>query len=314
MGVGWQERLRFNELDPPSDGLAAMGRALVGRRVEVVEVRRLAGGVDAATHAVRFEPGGSYVVKRLRGLAAGSLVDELDRLRFARRAPVATPEPIAVDTQGAWFGHPALVMGLLPGASVIHPEVGSWIDELAKALAAVHSSGLDDQVPAVLRKPHAGIAWQPAPPEDLPRTPKVGALIEIGQSLARHPGTGERPDVLLHHDFHHRNVLWHDGHVTGVVDWNEARIGPALCDVGYCSIDLAMSHGLDATERFATAYTAATDTPIDDLHRWQCLWTANAMRWIDLWIAAFHQAGIDVSLPLARRRLDQLADHILHHL
>lgn len=313
-GVGWEERLRFNAADPAAGGLAAMGRALLGRRAEVVEVRRLAGGVDAATHAVRFEPGGWYVVKRVRGPAAGSLAGELDRLRFARRAPVATPEPVALDAAGAWFGHPALVMGLVRGAGVFHPGVGSWIDELARALAAVHSCGLDDDVPAALREPHAGVAWQPAPPEELPRTARVAALVEVGRSLAQGcEGVGP-PDVLLHHDFHHGNVLWDDGRVSGVVDWNEARVGPALCDVGYCSVDLAMTHGLDAAERFADAYTAATGTRLDDLRPWLCLWTANAMRWLDLWIVGFREAGIDLPLPVARRRLEQLADDTLPHL
>lgn len=236
-----------------------------------------------------------------------------ERLRFAWRAPIATPEPVAVDA-GGWFGHPALVMRLLPGRSVFHRRIGSWIDEVARTLAAVHSTVLDDEVPPVLRAPHAGIAWQPAPSKELPRTARLQALVDAGLSLAQRSETAGPPDVLLHHDFHHRNVLWQDGQVTGVVDWNEARVGPALCDVGYCSVDLAMTHGLDAAERFTGAYTSATGAPLDDLDPWQCLWTANAMRWIGHWMVGFREAGIDVSLPLARQRLDALADHLRHNL
>jgi len=214
-----------------------MARELSGSRAEVVDVRRLSGGVDAATHAVRLDPGGWCVVKRVRQSAVGSLAGEFDRLRFAQRAPVATPEPVALDVEGSWFGHPALVMGLVAGRSVVHDGTGSWIDELAETLAAVHSTALDGEIPSVLRAPHAGSAWQPGSPSELPRTDRVLALIDAGLSLSNGSELDGSGDVLLHHDFHHGNVLWRAGQVTGVVDWNEACLGPALCDVGYCSVD-----------------------------------------------------------------------------
>jgi aminoglycoside phosphotransferase (APT) family kinase protein len=312
--VEWDERRRFNASDPPAGGLALMARELAGRRAIVVDVRRLAGGVDAATHAVRLEPGGWLVLKRVPAARAASLVREADRLRFAQRAPVATPEPVALDAEGAWFGHPALVMGLVPGASELHPATGSWIDDLAATLAAVHSTSLDGEIPPVLRAPHAGIAWQPGPPDELPRTTRVQALVDIGLSLAADPAPEGAGGVLLHHDFHYGNVLWQADRASGVVDWNEARIGPALCDVGYCAVDLATTHGRAASERFTAAYATAAGTDLDGLDRWLCLWIANALRWIDLRIAGFREAGIAVSRPLVRRRLTDLADHTLAHL
>jgi Ser/Thr protein kinase RdoA (MazF antagonist) len=155
------------------------------------------------------------------------------------------------------------------------------------------------------------MAWEAPPPAELPRTPRVQALVDAGLSVRE---AGGRADVLLHHDFHHGNVLWHGDRVTGVVDWNEARLGPAVCDVAYCSVDLAMTRGLGAADRFTGAYTALGGGDLDGLARWHCLWTANAMRWIGHWIAGFHEAGIDLPLPVARRRLVELADRTLAEL
>lgn len=312
--MGWDDRLRFNASDPPAAGLVLMARELAGGLGKVVEVRRLAGGVDAATHAVRLEPGGWLVVKRVRAQGAGSLAGEFDRLRFAQRAPIATPEPVALDVDGSWFGHPALVMGLVPGDSVFHDGTGAWIESLAEALAAVHSTPFGDEIPSFLQAPHAGIAWEPAPPAELPRTARVQALVDAGLSLKQDSKGDRSGGVLLHHDFHHGNVLWRAGRVTGVLDWNEACLGPALCDVGYCGVDLAMTHGPDASEMFTNAYAAAVGARLDDLDRWQCLWTANAMRWVKYWISSFQESGIDLPLPVARQRLVELADRTLRRL
>ncbi len=316
-----EDHLRFNASAPTAAGLTAMGRQLAGRPVAVGAVRRLTGGVDAATHAVRLDPGGWVVVKRGRAPQVASLAKEYERLRFVERVPVATPAALALDTAGDWFGHPALVMGRLPGGSAGPTGAGPWIDRLAETLAAVHATPLGGEIPAVLRAPHAGIAWQPAPPSEVPRTARMQALVDAGLALAERvdragrAGQGGRggrgDDVLLHHDFHRRNVLWRADRVTGVVDWNEARLGPAACDVAYCSVDLAMLDGLDVAARFEAAYVATTARELPDLDRWRCLWIANARRWLRWWLAAFREGGSDVSLPLARRRLAELADRSL---
>ena len=290
-----------------------MVRALSAGTAAVVEVRRLAGGVDAATHAVRLDRGGWLVVKRAAPAHAKSLDGEFKRLEFARRAPIATPDPIGLDADGSWFGHPALVMSFLPGRGTLPEESPSWIDNLAQALAAVHSTRIDGDVPAVLRAPHAGRVWEPAPATELPRNRRVDALVEAGLSVRERPGDRTDAEVLLHHDFHHGNILWHGSRVTGVLDWNEARLGPPDCDVAYCSVDIAMTHGLEAAERFIAAYTVV-GARLAELRRWQCLWTANAMRWIKYWITGFHEAGIELSLPAVRRRLDAFADRLLGEL
>ncbi|MGZ4494804.1 MAG: phosphotransferase, partial [Nocardioides sp.] len=62
--------------------------------------------------------------------------------------------------------------------------------------------------------------------------------------------------AFLHRDFHLGNVLWHDGEVTGLVDWVETSWGPAALDVAHARTYLAMLHGGDAADRFGQAYDA----------------------------------------------------------
>jgi aminoglycoside phosphotransferase (APT) family kinase protein len=274
----------------------------------------LTGGVDASTHAVRLEPGGWVVLKRSWTVAGRSLAEEFERLVFAQSLAIPTPTPVAVD-EGDWFGRPALVMSRLPGRSGLRGAPGRWVTDLAEALAAIHDVVLPADLPGVLRAPHAGFMWRPPEPAQLRRTARVERLFEVAlqlqNDLTDEPATG----VLLHHDFHHGNVTWRAGRLVGVLDWNEARIGPADSDVAYCSVDLAMTHGAAVADQFSRAYQAAAGRPLDDLLRWQALWIANDMRWISYWVTGFHHAGADhLTVPLLRRRLRTFADHVLARL
>ncbi|NYE75087.1 aminoglycoside phosphotransferase (APT) family kinase protein [Microlunatus parietis] len=57
-----------------------------------------------------------------------------------------------------------------------------------------------------------------------------------------------RPDptagrTLMHGDYHPGNLLWRDGALTGVIDWNGARLGSRWFDVAYCRADVAALFG-----------------------------------------------------------------------
>lgn len=65
------------------------------------------------------------------------------------------------------------------------------------------------------------------------------------------------PDAFIHRDFHPGNVLWQQGKVTGVVDWQSASTGPAVMDVGHCRVNL-FRYGLDAADQFTASWEELT--------------------------------------------------------
>jgi aminoglycoside phosphotransferase (APT) family kinase protein len=312
----WDDRMLFNASPHSKDGLLRMATALGWPAGQPLTVRRLMGGLDAATHAVRLEPSGWVVLKRSWSLKPDSLAGEFVRLGLAKPSNVPTPEPLAFDAEGAWFGRPALVMSRVPGHPVRRVKPGPWLWELAAALANVHATPLPTGPPAVVGAPHAGVTWQPAEADKLARTDRVRRLIATATELQDDLRRCSPPAVLLHHDFHYGNVTWrNNGRLGGVVDWNEACLGPAACDVAYCSVDLAMTHGSAAAETFAQAYASIAGRQVDDLRRWQALWLANDMRWVGYWVLGFHEAGrSDLTLPVLRRRLRTFGDFVLRRL
>ena len=249
--MSWQQRRAFNATSPDPEGLARLARDVAGSDARVTALRRLRGGVYASTHAVRVEPGGWLVLKRTWSSDPRSLTGEWHRLAAVESAHVPTPTPIALDVTGGWFGRPALVMSRLPGTSTLERHADAWIDGMAEALAEIHEVAVSVDVSATIGRDHAGATWAPASPDVLRRTPLVESLIEVAGTLQADLRCDGAGGVLLHHDLHQGNVLTRRGRLSGVIDWNEACIGPPECDVAYASVDLAMVIGRRAADRFA---------------------------------------------------------------
>jgi aminoglycoside/choline kinase family phosphotransferase len=110
--------------------------------------------------------------------------------------------------------------------------------------------------------------------------------------------------VVLHRDYHPGNVLWHEGTVSGVVDWPNACRGVAGLDVGHCRRDIVMTHGIEVAEAFLSAYGDASGRAPDTL--------CDALALLDIShvtnVTPYHAYGrTDLTVDLTRARLDEYA-------
>jgi aminoglycoside phosphotransferase (APT) family kinase protein len=177
---------------------------------------------------------------------------EAAALEEARKASLLAPRLVAYAADGAGFGAPVVLMTFLTGSVVLRPaDLPGWLAGLARELAAIHrhtapalawhySSWVD---PAALAPP----AWT--------TMPRAWARA-IDLVLGAKPGVN---CVFLHRDYHPTNVLWHQGVVTGIVDWINACRGPAGVDVAHCRSNLAMMVGPEAADQFLAAYGAVAE-------------------------------------------------------
>jgi len=260
---------------------------------------------------VLLDRAGWVVLKRSFGSDPTAFRGEHDRLAFASGIDVPTPAPIALDAEGRWFGRPALVVTYLPGRTTLHDAPGAWIDELALALGAIHRHPIRGEIPRALRAPHAGLEWRPADPSRLPRTARTERLLDIATAMQASLRAAASDHRLVHHDLYHRNVLWQRGRVSGVVDWNEARLGPPVCDVAYCSVDIAMTAGAATADQLVERYQADVGA-IPDVRRWQALWICAQLAWLDLWHAGLRPSqAAHLTMPTIRARLRALADRVI---
>lgn len=237
------------------DVRAALAWAASRTGTRVAAVRELEGGSTGEMLALRDDRGGRAVLRlitrepwRTHGAALSTRESEVQRMLVDTDVPA--PRSIALDADGRACEHPAHLMTLVPGETDVGRVDPASLAALADLLATIHGV-----VPTVEVRPYQSWAWE-------------AKFVVPG--WARHRDVWERAfDILrgappqfeptfLHRDFALRNVLWHDGAVSGVVDWVETSIGPAWLDVAHCSTNIALDHGNAAADAFADAYVSRT--------------------------------------------------------
>jgi aminoglycoside phosphotransferase (APT) family kinase protein len=286
-------------------GLVAGGR--------LVSMERLRGGIGARNHALTIEaPGGERQRFVLRRFFAGKTgrhhrADVLFKnLALLEAAGVTAPRPVLLDTQGAFFGTPAVVMTRLPGKVLVGPRrEDDWLRQLGDAIAAVHEvtprshdlSGL----PSFL-KPGMRAELDRGLPGHLNRSPLAR---RVHQVLTDHLDVvAELEPVLVHDDYWPGNTVWFRGRLTGIVDWTTAEVGDRRADVAQCRIDLLFIHGPDAPEGFLRAYEEAAGMELPDLWYWDLFRGIRALASYRRWLAGYHDLGLrEITPALMHRRL-----------
>ena len=75
--------------------------------------------------------------------------------------------------------------------------------------------------------------------------------------------------VLLHGDFWPGNILWRDGQIVGVIDWEDAALGDPLADIANSRLELLWAFGVEAMQRFTDHYQSLADIDFANLPYWE---------------------------------------------
>lgn len=100
------------------------------------------------------------------------------------------------------------------------------------------------------------------------------------------------PRVLVHGDFWTGNVVWSEGRVVGILDWDNASLSSPGVDLGKARLDLALKHGVSAADEFLDEYTRIAGAPGDQVF-WDLRMALDGMpdpgRW---WVPTYHRLGL----------------------
>jgi aminoglycoside phosphotransferase (APT) family kinase protein len=234
------------------DWSAALAWAGTTTGSPVVASRPLEGGSTSAMLALRHEDGADTVLRliteqpwRDHGPALSSR--ERDAQLSLAGSDVPAPQSLGLDADGIATGVSGHLMSRLPGLG--RESLGdSEVSAMAEMLATIHAHRPEQPF-----RDYETWAWE-AKWVVPPWTRHPAAWERAFEVLA-----GPEPDfepTFLHRDYGHRNLLWTDGAITGVVDWVETSSGPRWLDAGHAATNLAVAFGLDPAHRFLELYAA----------------------------------------------------------
>ncbi len=214
----------------------------------------LPGGMTSTMMVLRDDRGHDWVLRLMTNEPWRSHGTELVRREHAAfealdGSGLPLPSSLAVATGDDGPSAAAHLMTRLPGSPATDLSDCS-LEAMAELLSAIH-----EVRPATPFREYQSWAW-PAK--------------WVVPDWSRHPDSwerafallaGEPPEyepIFLHRDFSHRNLLWSDGAISGVVDWVETSTGPAWLDVAHAATNLAVLCAPGLARTFLEAYERAS--------------------------------------------------------
>jgi aminoglycoside phosphotransferase (APT) family kinase protein len=252
-------------------------RDALAPRGHVTRVRLLRGGVSASVHLVHLvDLAGerrAVIVRRYGDhylpAQASPSEREFKVLEVLARASFPAPRPLMVDAEGGPFGSPTVVMTRVPGRSSLRPpDLPNYVQQMARTLADLHRlpthalGFLSDQREMVAQVLRA----RPVTDDPLQLHVWEAATVEWSRISQL-----DEQRVLVHGDYWPGNVLWARGRLTGIVDWEQPRLGDFVKDVATCRGDLWVLFGQTAADAFLREYERAAAINVRELRFWELL-------------------------------------------
>src|SRR6266571_2831379 len=251
----------IQKMDPQSKLLRTWElKGGISARVTALEIERL----DGQTKKMIVRQHGAVDLKRNPHVAA----DEFKLLQLLQSVGVAAPMPYHLDQSGEIFSTPYVVIEYIEGKTEFAPsDVPDLILQLATHLSRIHAvdcSYLDVCFLPQQEKRYAEkLRKRPTNVDESIDERHIRDVLESVWPLAQ-----RNKSVLLHGDFWPGNILWKDGQLVAVIDWEDAALGDPLADVANCRRETLWAFGIDGMRSFTHQYQALTTIDFTHLPYW----------------------------------------------
>jgi aminoglycoside phosphotransferase (APT) family kinase protein len=235
----------------------------------------LRGGISAQVTALEIEGADGETQKMVvrqhgeedRQANPHIAADEFKLLQILQVEGVAAPRPYFVDSSGEIFPEPYVVIEFVEGKPGFPPDaIDASLGQFAAYLARIHK--VDGTIPELGFLPEQtqrlSDRLQKAPVgDDLLNEGRIRELLKAAWPLAQ-----RNPAALLHGDYWPGNILWQDGRIMAVIDWEDAVLGDPLADVANARLEILWAYGQAAMEQFTAQYQALSAIDFIDLAYW----------------------------------------------
>lgn len=263
----------------------------------------LQGGISAQTTALEIAlPDGQINKLVVRQPSAWHLkrnpnaaADEFKILQVTQSLALPTATPLCLDDSGSILSSPCIVLEYIEGEPEFSPsDVQDAITQMATVLARIHRADVSRLELSFLPKQSELTA------EDLRERPstvdesmKEVAIRDVLESVW--PPHQVNKSVLLHGDFWPGNILWEDGNLVGLIDWEDAALGDPLADLAIGRLEVLFAFGADALDEFTRRYRSMNKINFDNLPYWDLCAALRPVSQIDDWAAGWSAQPINRS-------------------
>jgi aminoglycoside phosphotransferase (APT) family kinase protein len=184
--------------------------------------------------------------------------DEFKLLQLLHSVGLATPTPYHLDQSCEIFSTPYIVIEYIEGKPEFAPSnLPDLILQFATHLSRIHHvdcSKLDLSFLPQQEKIYAEkLRERPAKVDESLDEGHIRDTLEAAWPLPQ-----LNTSVLLHGDFWPGNILWKDGQLVAVIDWEDATLGDPLADVANSRLEILWAFGIDAMQSFTHQYQSMT--------------------------------------------------------
>jgi aminoglycoside phosphotransferase (APT) family kinase protein len=249
------------KIDPQSKLLRAWElKGGVSAQVTALEIER----PDGQTKKMIVRRHGDVDLKRNPQIAA----DEFKLLQILRSVGLATPAPYYLDQSGEIFPNPYVVIEYVEGKAEFAPaQATDLIPQLATHLARIHTVDCSNLDLSFLPKQEKRYTEKLRDrPTNLDESLDEGRIRDMLESVW--PLSQQNTSVLLHGDFWPGHILWKDGRLIAVIDWEDAELGDPLADVANSRLEILWAFGIDAMHSFTQHYKSMTTIDFTNLPIW----------------------------------------------
>ena len=220
---------------------------------KLLNARQLSGGISSLTLLLEVGLPDETIHKLV--LRQHGIVDrtrnpniarvEYQLLRILQTAGLRIPEAYLVDTSNTILDIPYLLLEYIENPDLSVDPTRSF-DKISDALIKIHSLDLVKYNLSILPDERNDL-------EDQLNSPPSGneGIYAILKQAVSHIKLNKT--ALLHGDFWMGNFIWRGGEVF-IIDWEDARLGDPLSDLGKLRLELTWAFGKKSASRFTTIY------------------------------------------------------------
>jgi aminoglycoside phosphotransferase (APT) family kinase protein len=236
----------------------------------------LTGGISAQVVALEIEHAGgerrTFVLRRHGEVDLSRnfqiAADEFRLLQMLQSSGIAAPAPVFLDDACDLLPTPYLVMEFVEGEPDFSPENPAALTaQMADQLARIHrldAARLDlTFLPHMTEQFTRRLSTRPLRLDDSLSEGRIRDALETNW-----PRPPRNADVLLHGDYWPGNILWKNGALSAVIDWEDAARGDPLGDLANARLELLFFFGSDAPGDFTRRYLVQSSIDTTHLPYW----------------------------------------------